>query len=814
MQKIKRNKGSETEGSISPVTKRKRSKALKSKALKSNALKSNALKRAISMIMVFALTITIMPAVAAAVPKDGDTALTDYKSTLIGSDGEYFYRGGTQTSIGYNSDGSTYTFTHNNYEGPRMHYKIDVEGDGAWWGYCIEQGVSFPDVTSYRGRNAENDSYFSNLPKKTRTGIMLATIFGRQPGKSVPVSGCNQDDWYWATQMIIWEYQQKLRTSPTEISGNGHVSADYFKNTLEGRPAERCYNWMLSKMEEYYKIPSFTSRTEEDANEYVLKHSYKTGKWSLTLNDSNKTGEALSFNKTGVSVSKSGDNYTFSADRMITSDKISIKKDVDLPSHEMLIWGGATSTQAIITGTKDPVKFYMGIRTENQGTGRIVKTSEDDIKSGLVFRISGNDMTERTLITGPGGTIATDLYPGTYTVTEQSEDRYRQNAPVIVTVTENRTSDVDFLNIMKKGRIEIMKHMDNDQKNVKGTPEEGAVFCIYEERFGSYEDAPDFWKDEIVTDEEGYGGTGLLPYGDYIVTQRAGAEGTKMAEDFTVAIREDLKTYRFTVNNPNYSVPVDIIKTDEETGETIKSEGTKYKVRNMVTGEYITGHDEYPIPIDTDTFVTDDSGRVRLPQELTYGSYELIEVAAPGDYVLENEAISFVVDGSEEDVLELAQVDVPQKAAIRILKSGSGKDGSDKKTMLSGAGFDIVAAEDIITPDGTLRLAKGEKAASVITDDNGEAITKPLYLGRYEIIETKTPGGYVKPSGIAAETELLYKGQDIEVYTKDVRINNDAIMPVKTGDPGGIPIFIWLLTACLSVGTAAFLLRKRSALLR
>ena len=189
-------------------------------------------------------------------------------------------------------------------------------------------------------------------------------------------------------------------------------------------------------------------------------------------------------------------------------------------------------------------------------------------------------------------------------------------------------------------------------------------------------------------------------------------------------------------------------------------------------------------------------------------------MAAPGDYVLENEAISFMVDGSEEEVLELAQVDVPQKAAIRILKSGSGKDGSDKKTMLTGAGFDIVAAEDIVTPDGTLRLAKGEKAASVITDDNGEAITEPLYLGRYEIIETKTPGGYVKPSGIAAETELSYKGQDIEVYTKDVRINNDAIMPVKTGDSGGIPIFIWLLIACLSVGTVAFLLRKKSALLR
>ncbi len=68
--------------------------ARKDRNAKNKRKRSNALKRAISMIMVFAFTITIMPAVAAAVPKDGGHSTHRLQSTLIGSDGEYFYRGG------------------------------------------------------------------------------------------------------------------------------------------------------------------------------------------------------------------------------------------------------------------------------------------------------------------------------------------------------------------------------------------------------------------------------------------------------------------------------------------------------------------------------------------------------------------------------------------------------------------------------------------------------------------------------------------------------------------------------------------------
>ena len=58
---------------------------------------------------------------------------------------------------------------------------------------------------------------------------------------------------------------------------------------------------------------------------------------------------------------------------------------------------------------------------------------------------------------------------------------------------------------------------------------------------------------------------------------------------------------------------------------------------------------------------------------------------------------------------------------------------------LAGAVYEITAAEDIITPDGTLRYAKGEVVDTVTTDENGLAKSKELYLGRYTVVEITAP---------------------------------------------------------------------------
>lgn len=61
-------------------------------------------------------------------------------------------------------------------------------------------------------------------------------------------TGINEDDYSLATQEIIWEYQQGIRTSPTTRVNNGNIRANQFYDEIKGRPAELAYNWILSKM--------------------------------------------------------------------------------------------------------------------------------------------------------------------------------------------------------------------------------------------------------------------------------------------------------------------------------------------------------------------------------------------------------------------------------------------------------------------------------------------------------------------------------------------------------------------------------------
>lgn len=97
---------------------------------------------------------------------------------------------------------------------------------------------------------------------------------------------------------------------------------------------------------------------------------------------------------------------------------------------------------------------------------------------------------------------------------------------------------------------------------------------------------------------------------------------------------------------------------------------------------------------------------------------------------------------------------------------------------LAGVKFKVRAAEDITTPDGTVRLAKDEyvqkdgKDLELVTNDLGETLSDPnLYIGKYEAIETEAPSGYVmqeKPIPF----EIKYKGQLVELSSTDVEVEN------------------------------------------
>lgn len=350
----------------------------------------------------------------------------------------------------------------------------------------------------------------------------------------------------------------------------------------------------------------------------------------------------------------------------------------------------------------------------------------------------------------------------------------------LYTVEYSLAMPLDSYEDIIKGKIAIIKHCDDGSTKIE-TPEVGAEFEVYLKAAGSYENAKETERDILVCDEHGFAETKDLPYGEYVVEQTKGWDGKELLAPFNVFIKENGEIYRFLINNAPYEALIEIVKKDAETGKVIPAAGIGFKVRNTDTGEYIVQHINYPTPVDIDTYYTDVSGKLMMPEKLPYGNYEIIEQCTAYGYVLDSAPIAFKVDGVKT-VVTVEKFNMPQKGIIRISKSGEiffsavETDGvyslvfADKN--LAGATYEITAAEDIVTPDGTLRYAKGTVVDTVTTDENGAAESKALYLGKYTVSETKAPYGMVL-NGTPKTVELTYAGETVEVTETAAEFYNE-----------------------------------------
>ena len=354
------------------------------------------------------------------------------------------------------------------------------------------------------------------------------------------------------------------------------------------------------------------------------------------------------------------------------------------------------------------------------------------------------------------------------------------------TVEYNSTAN-DVTEQVIKGNIALIKHTDNGETQIE-TPEVGAEFEVYLKSAGGYGTAKDSERDYLVCDGNGFAQTKDLPYGIYTVHQVKGWDGRELLSDFDVYIAKDGQTYRYLANNANFESYIKIVKVDAETGKVIPYAGAGFQLYRP-DGSLITQTFTYPEVTTIDTFYTNDEGTLITPEKLEYGSgYSLVEVFAPYGYTLNSEPVYFDVtqDASTDEegvtVIEVVKPNMAQKGVIKISKSGevffsvTEADGLYQPVFsvqgLPGAVYEITAAEDIITPDGTTRYSKGEIVDTVTTDETGLAESKPLYLGKYEIREIKAPYGMVLNTEIRT-AELVYAGQEIEITETSASFYNE-----------------------------------------
>ena len=675
-----------------------------------NMFKKNG-RRILSAALCLLMVVTALPLSAFAwSSEEGVSCTSSFGDYYVSSDGSYYHSNSTMTTLFYNDDGSTYVSSYSAGNARRKYLLTDSSGSHQV--YCVESGVDFSTGNSYVSKNGNNSSYFRNLPMDAQFGIMMALMYGWHEGKSSPVAGTNADDYAYATQTIIWEYQQQLRTSPSNLQSNHGIAADMYYSSIKGRPAEKCYNWILAQMANHYTIPSFASRSQSGANTYTLKYNPDTQKYSLAIEDTNNTLADLKFSANGITVTRNGNKYTFTSDKMITSPvTVTAQKKVNLDCGEMFIWG-SIGKQTMVSGASDPVYFYLRIDTETYGTGHIKKTSEDGVVSGIKFTISGNGV-NKTVTTGADGTVDIQLMPGIYTVTEQSIDRYEPQSVQRVTIVSGHTSTVTFNNKLKRGDLEVIK---NSEDNLV----EGVKFHLY--------------------------GTSLsgLPVDEYAVTDAKGVarfENVLISgstpytiEEVDTAIRyvvpasqtapiEWEKVTTRTFNNVLKKFNVTVTKSDVETGTAQGDASLAGATYGIFKGEELI-----------DTYVTDSNGQFTTKYYICGDDWTIREISPSEGYLLDP-TIHHV--GAEPKLYTVEYNSTANDVNEQVIKGNISiiKHTDDGETQIetpeTGATFEV-----FLKSAGSYDKAKDTERDILTCDENGFAQTKDMPYGIYTVHQT------------------------------------------------------------------------------
>lgn len=460
-----------------------------------------------------------------------------------------------------------------------------------------------------------------------------------------------------------------------------------------------------------------------------------------------------------------------------------------------------TQTVTIVSGQTSSVrfsnvlkKFRVNVTKQDYEKGH----AQGDAKlGGAVYGLYKGDTLIAQYTTDQNGSFTTDYYVcGTdWTIKEISPSEgyllndtvYKVGAdPKDYTVEYNNAPDMTVMEQVIKGKISIIKHTDDGETQIE-TPEKGAEFQVYLKSSGSFVNADKDERDTIICDQDGFASTKLLPYGVYTVHQTKGWDGREKITDFDVFINTDGKTYKFLINNKNFESYLKVVKLDKETGKRIPYEGAAFEIYDS-NNHRVTMQYTYPQVTSIHTFYTNKEGYLITPEKLPYGDYTLKEVQAPYGYILDDTPIPFSIsqENSSTDtgvtVVKVKARDVAQKGVINITKTGeifsSVEENNGVYTPkysvgnLKGAVFEVYAAEDITTLDGTVRYEQGTLVDTITTDDDGVAKSKELYLGKYTVIEKTAPNGYVH-NAAKYDAELTYAGQNVSVTSTDISVYND-----------------------------------------
>ncbi|MGN4635114.1 SpaA isopeptide-forming pilin-related protein [Bacillus cereus group sp. MYBK34-1] len=240
---------------------------------------------------------------------------------------------------------------------------------------------------------------------------------------------------------------------------------------------------------------------------------------------------------------------------------------------------------------------------------------------------------------------------------------------------------------------------------------------------------------KIIT--EGYGVVGSVFAPNAVLETKGGSIN---GQAFVGAVQQTggFEFHNFKFNWQHWNKPstgkVKIKKVDSN-NDNKKLEGAKFKIedsKGKIVGE----------------LVTNEEGEA-ISKDLPIGNYTLVEKEAPKGYELLKDNITVKIEKDAVVEIKIGNKKLPDPMGkMKLVKV----DISDKNKKLARAKFKI---ED----------SKGKIVGELVTNEEGEVISKDLPIGNYTVVEVEAPKGY----------ELL----------KDnitVKIEKDVVVEIKIGN--------------------------------
>ena len=625
--------------------------------------------------------------------------------------------------------------------------------------YCIQPGV---DLHSGNQLTESGSTVWKKLGTAKQKSINLALLYGKG-GNSKNLSGTADQKWV-ATQLIIWEFVAGCRKTSDTYACTDSKFIDGMCSGGKNPGVKTVYNQISNGLKGHLTVPSFANRLKSKASTHAMKVS--SGKYTLTLTDSNKVLSNFSFKKTdGVSVSKSGNKLTLSASKPVNTVTFSSNKDVPtVAKKSVIIPYGDSSKQDVITGVEnapDPVQAFFKVSAKG-GNLNIKKTSEDGKVSGIKFTITGPNSYKKTVKTDSKGYFnLSDLVPGTYTVTENKYSRYVAQKAQTVKVEAGKTATVSFKNVLKPSDFKIVK---KDAVTKKVIELAGFKFKI-KGSDGKYVKVD--CTDTFVTDDEGVVSFETkLPAGKYQLIEVAAGEGYLLdgtPKDFEV------KSDSTKVEVEKYDYPemgtITITKTGDafaSVTETEENSITKYqpvyKSTNLEGAEFEIRAKE---DIDTgdgtirvkkgelvDTVTTGENGKAKS-KELYLGTYVIKETKTPEGYVADGKEYEVTIKYGGETVkvtnADISIKNTRQKAEVSLTKVMEKDEqyGIGDNDEILNVRFGLYANQEITAEDGESIPEDGLIEIISVNEDGSATFATDLPVGSYYVKELTTDSKYV-----------------------------------------------------------------------